>query len=234
MTKMRLVATLPHDSGLPKDAAVNVWHFDSDQTFAEDADDTADRLIAFYQAIGPTIIGARSAGSVTVDVYNLEDAPPRIPGHTVTGTFSPASPTAGYVPEEIAICLSFQGATGSGVNMRRRRGRVYLGPIAGNIVDSTTAGTELTAAARSTIATAAAALAHGPDVGDARLAVFSRATANLFDGLPVDANEPPSGYSDGALSAGFEDVVSGWVDNAFDVQRRRGIQASARTTWVPA
>lgn len=134
----------------------------------------------------------------------------------------------------MAICLSFQGATGSGVNMRRRRGRVYLGPLAGTVVDASTSGTEITAAARSTIATAAAALAHGPDVGDARLAVFSRATANITDGLPVDANEPAIGYSDAALSAGFEDVVSGWVDNAFDIQRRRGVQASARTTWTPS
>jgi hypothetical protein len=27
-------------------------------------------------------------------------------------------------------------------------------------------------------------------------------------------------------------VFDGWIDNAFDTQRRRGVQASSRTTWV--
>lgn len=237
MTFMRCVATLAHTSGLAEDAFVNVWHFDSDQTFAEDADDTAARLIAFYQAIDNSIFSTHMAAGITVDVYNLADPPPRVPGYTTTGSLVASAGVP--LPEEVCCCLSFSGAQVSGVNMKRRRGRVYLGPLTANVLTSGVAsGVHISSTYTTIIANAAADLAHGPDAGDARLAVFSTRNAADVDGVAygptTPVSEPDVGWSDAALAAGFEDVTFGWVDNALDTQRRRGVKATLRTNWTPS
>lgn len=236
MTFLRAVATINHTSGLAEDAFVNVWHFDSDNNFATDAPEVATRLIAFYQAIDNSVLSSHVAGPIGIDVYNLADPPPRIPGHTATGTLVPAAGVP--LPEEVCCCVSFQGASASGVNMKRRRGRVYIGPLTANTLTSGVAsGVHISSTYTTILANAAADLAHGSGAGAGRLAVFSVRNAADVDGVPYGATtpvvEPDVGWSDAALAAGFEDVTSGWVDNALDTQRRRGVGATLRTAWTP-
>jgi len=219
----RAQVSIPSDTGLPKDAIVNTWHFESDQSFADDADDVAGRLIAFYQAIDGVVLAAIADTPVTIKMYDMADAEPRVPGYITTFTLAPASGTV--TPPEIAMCLSFRGALASGVNMARRRGRVFLGPIHQGVLTLASGYFEFTSSAREAVRDAAVTLASGPDPGDGRLAVFSPTTA-LAGRDPEDVDQ----FTELELAAAYEDVVEVWVDSAPDIQRRRGQTARSRTT----
>lgn len=214
--KFRCQVTIPMDSGLPEDSIVNVWHFDSDQTFSEDADDVAGRLAVFYQAIDSVLFPAQVSTPATIKVYDLADAEPRIPGYETTFALVPGA-SLSAIPFEVAACLSMEGARVSGANMRRRRGRIYLGPCSVSAMDTTSPRVTLSSATRTAIVNAAVALATGPDVGDGRLAVFSPTTWAEEGGTAAD------------LDAAFEDVVRVWVDDAPDTMRSRGTAPTTRT-----
>lgn len=213
---MRFQVTIPMISGAPEDGVVNVWHFDSDQTFAEDADDVVGRLRTFYQAIDGVVL-AQQAGNATVKVYDLADPEPRVPGLTDTIVLSPGAGTS-IIPAEVAMCLSMACDPISGVSPGRLRGRIFLGPIRESALTNDGNRAEFTIAAMTTVANAAAALAVGPDAGDGRLAVYSPTTHAELGGAA------------GALPDAFNDVTRVWVDNAPDTIRSRGIKADSRVT----
>lgn len=216
MTVLRAQVVLPHDSGLSKDVITNTWHFNTYAgTAAANAQTVRTRLAAFYTGTplaegGPwtAFMGAHlGPGLITVKVYDLLDPEPRVPVHT--GTFDITTEAGGsQLPAEVALCLSFQAQPASGVAQARRRGRVYLGPF-----DSTALaadgrpGTSVIARIRS----AASVLLNANDA-NLRWAVYSK------------ASEPDTGY----------DVHNGWVDNAWDTQRRRGLAPLTRVTFITA
>lgn len=210
MTVMRAQVVLERKTAVPADAVVNVWHFDSDQLFGDDADDLAERLRTFYQAIAGRLANTLSGNGV-VKVYNMADAEPRIPGVTLPFTFVTG---ATALPGELAICLSFKAVDEAGANPRRRRGRVFIGPLAENTraVDSSKPDVFVANQVRIDLTTAALALAVGPDPGDARLAIYS-----------------PTTDSAGTLDEATVDAKTIWCDDAFDVIRSRGSKSSART-----
>lgn len=211
MTVMRAQVTLHRKTGVPADDVVNVWHFDSDQLFGDDADDLAGRIATFYKAIGGKLANTLS-GAFDVKVYNMADPEPRIPGVWIQDTLVTG---ATALPGELAICLSFKAAPEPGANPRRRRGRVFLGPLAENTraVDSSQPDVFIANQVRIDIANAALALATGPDAGDARLAIYS-----------------PTEDTVGTLDDAVTDAATIWVDNAYDVVRSRGSKSTARTT----
>lgn len=234
MPVLRFQVTLHKDNGIPEDDVVNVWHFDTDQTIAEDADDIVGRLEAFYDSLGAFPWWAASlSGTADVKVYDM-GKPPGRPIELQTSFTFPTAAT--QLPSELAVCVSFHGdltgipervpggAAGPAGDTRpraRRRGRIYLGPFStqanfqGVGASDSTVNSELV----TDIAEAVAVLAHGPDAGDGRLAVFSPT---------IYANDPAN------VDAATVDVTGGWVDNAWDIQRRRGVKASSRTLWTPS
>lgn len=210
----RCQVTIPTDSGQGADSLVNVWHFDSDQTFAEDADDVAARLATFYQSIDqmmPATVGPEA----TIKVYDLADPEPRTPGVTLQVPLSPAG-AGSVLPEEVAFALSMKAAPQSGVNPARLRGRVFLGPFTSTALELVDGRVRVTAAMRQTILNAAVVLATGPDAGDGRLAVFSPTTWAAEGGTPAD------------LDPAFNDVVEVSMDNAVDIIRSRGPEPTSR------
>lgn len=91
----------------------------------------------------------------------------------------------------------------------RRRGRIYLGPFGQTVLGTTAVTSDRPlAAAVTAIANAATALA----------------TATAGAVVPWVIYSPTNGS--GAV------VTDGWVDNAFDTQRRRGVAATSRTLWT--
>jgi len=128
------------------------------------------------------------------------------------------SPTGVSLPSEMASVLSFRADYGNqpefGPNLgpgggkerprARRRGRLYIGPLDDQAItyDTTTFRTYVQPALRTSATGAAKRLM---DYTDIKWGVWSR----------VDGNALP--------------VVSAWMDDAFDVQRRRGEDALART-----
>jgi len=135
----------------------------------------------------------------------LPGTPPNYPFDEDVFNFA-AAPNGSQLPSELALCMSFQADRVAGFPQARRRGRVYIGPLG---ITTNTSGRP-TSAVISRLATAGATLksnvaALGADYAWAVWSVADQASVKVKDG---------------------------WVDNAFDVQRRRGLAYSSRTTFV--
>jgi len=200
---------------LPEDRFINVFHF-HDPTVG----DTAAAMLAacnilesFYTA--PTAGGnslsqfmspyvSRAAKFVC---YDLLAPMPRVP-FEVPVTLDAA--TGAGMPEEVAVCLSI---TGVPPITPRRRGRIYFGPI-------TDAATSVD------MATTTSPSRPSQDSAVHLLQTLTAAGKRLMDdghviGLPwcIRSTVP---------SENFVQVADGYVDNAWDTQRRRGPEPTGR------
>lgn len=216
---MKAQVTIPLDSAIPADYITNTWYFDGDDVDEEDvAYHTAvmTKLTAFYQAIDGTIFPESISSPATVKIYDMRDPLPRVPEFTGTIALTPSVNRA--LPHEVAICLSFQATAESGVTQARRRGRVFIGPLATSILTTDAGPPYVGGGPRGDLATAATALATPialPVTGQVHWAVYS-----------------PTLDIAGTIDDAFNDVDNGWVDNAFDTQRRRGQKPTVRQTWT--
>lgn len=140
-------------------------------------------------------------------VYNLNVEAPRIPQ---TRSVSWVGLGATRCPNEVAAVISYRsdaGSSGGGTLDKTRRGRLYIGPWAGsfqNISGLPDAG--IPDAARNKLVGAAKYLLQQTD-NDLTWVQYSRVN-NMVN-----------------------NVTGGFVNNAFDTQRRRGASATARTVW---
>lgn len=127
-------------------------------------------------------------------------------------TLGSAIGTGSNLPSEMSVCVSAHTAYltdpefGEGMRPRARdRARIYLGPLRDAMVTlDSNHEPRIDPAWRTSFANAAAALVA--DTGTT-WTVWSRANATT------------------------NVISSGWVDDAFDVQRRRGPKANTRTVW---
>lgn len=219
MAKILVQWTIHARSGLASDDAVNTWHFNTPDSSAieTDAAEAANMIYNFYTVGAAPVLQLFSsayafAGDVahqTIKTYNLDDAIPRVPITDSDVNVNFLSATGDNLPSEAAICLSFQGTRLSGVPQARRRGRVFLGPLRANT--ATTGGTvspRPAAAAIGSIITAATALKAASD-----------ASARVHWAVH-------SSYGTSCL------VDNGWVDDALDTQRRRGVAPTTRTVFA--
>lgn len=217
----RAQVTIPLDSGVPEDAIVNTLYFDDDDDPIADEGDTRDwimiLLTAFYNAIDGFVFPNTVGANATVRLYDMADAEPRVPLYTETIALTPY--TAGPMVNEVAICASFAAQVESGDVPARKRGRIFLGPVtvdAGVLVGSQVRPTTSTMdAIRDAMDAMADGYEHPASPGyRCRWAVYSPKTDEL-----------------GTLGEAFSDVVRGWVDDAFDTQRRRGPVATTRLVF---
>lgn len=215
----------------PQDIVTNTWHFDGEDpggagvfSDAEYHDAVVLALNTFYGATA-SVFSDLVKDNPQVRIYDMRDpsAPgaPRLP--EFVGNLTVDVPLIGAdfrLVEEAAICLSFAAEPGSGLHPARRRGRIFLGPLRSSVTEVVSGRLRVKAATRTQIANAAADLANGTPIsgGSEQLkwAIYSRRTDEL--GATLDDS--------------FHDVVSGWVDDAFDTQRSRGPAATARTTFT--
>ena len=198
--------TLNHDSALPEDVTVNTWSIFT--ATPKDPVGMASAFAAikgFYGAIA-SYLSANLSGLGTIKAYDRADLTPRIPWLTDAVSFTPG--TAAVLPEEVAFCVSFQAAAASGSPQARRRGRIYVGPLGAN------AGGNGSAANRP-------------------VAAFMTAVANAADSV-LEASKAASAWNWNVYSEADglgRPVNNGWVDNAFDTQRRRGLAPTTRTLF---
>jgi len=203
LTHFRIITKLATDSGLPNDSPVNVWHINA-QTDPDGYEDFCNDLEIFYNDVDTFLSSTLATSGHTMTVYDMTDPEPRAP--VFVNSFTIGATNTETLPPEMAVCVSFQGERISGTPQARRRGRIYLGPL-GNIMQSAT-NPVVASTTVSAIATAA---------GDLLAASIASTSYNwcvfsVADDLLVN-------------------VAAGWVDNAFDVQRRRGIEATSRVTY---
>lgn len=220
---MRAQVTIPLDSGIPEDSIVNTWHFDGDDALGlQSVDSYYDAvmtlLTGFYQTIDGEIFPSSVAPEAVVRIYDLADPEQRIVRRQDTIPLDPIAADA--LPNEVALCMSFAAAPAAGVNPQRRRGRVFLGPVANTKVAVIGGQARPILQMREAIAAAAATMAEGEllNIGDperVRWAIYS----------------PTTDAGGATLGDSFFDVVSGWLDDAWDTQRRRGAKPTARVTF---
>lgn len=214
---IRVIASWGRDTGLPEDASVNVWHFahrdfNPGTTEQDSANDCIDRLESFYQEIDQ-IYSAENGPVIVCKAYNLESPEPRTPLLERNIDVTPSG-TVGF-PHEVAICLSMAAEMVSGQPRARRRGRVYLGPIQSGASVSGGGRVSVSPTTMGIITDAAvAAFDTGLGPEDPRLVVYSR-------------TDDENGVS---VANSCHDVVTMWVDDAWDTQRRRGTAPQTRDT----
>lgn len=208
---------LPYLTGLPEDEAVNTFAFDNQSVNDPITGDLTDIIIAAYNGGGTPMGGiisesvSRATNACRVDLAEIEVLGPT-PNvgpvyYSDTFTLTAVSGTASPLPLEVAIVTSFYNSTETSTTIRRRRGRVYLGPINLTCLDAAGTYPLVTDATLTKINTAMEAMQVAAAAADVPWCVWSRASGELF---PVD---------------------SGWTENDFDTQRRRGAKAEQRDNW---
>lgn len=158
----------------------------------------------FYRAIASVYPSTIAQTGHELKYYELPGVQPNYPTYESAWTFAtPPSGNAG--PSELAICLSFAGTRIPGQPQPRRRGRVYIGPLDGTLCSSPRPDP----ATRTLLTTNAAVL--GDDINAITGHIWC--VWSEINGFPAT-------------------IVGGYVDDAWDVQRRRGIAPSTRTTFT--
>jgi len=207
MTNLRAQVILHTVDALSANYITNSWCIvtTDDPTDAEMQEYT-NHFNEFYDSLSGILSVPIAQNGHEIKYYDLDQTiPPNYPLAIQTFDLT-TNPTAAGLPSEVAVCLSFQGEKVPGSPQRRRRGRVYIGPIA---QASNSAGRP-SSSLRST---------------------FAASAIELCDDLKGSSNVALlavwSGTDSGAVS-----VTDGWIDDSFDTQRRRGVQRTARTEWV--
>lgn len=208
---VRAQVVLQGDSDLPEDRFVTTYVFgNQDGGSPSDADlDTIHGLLEAFWTTDPvggtgtlmSLLGGQCSGTAETRLYRLGDTPPREP-YITPFTVSGFSQSSG-MPAEVAICISYYATS----NAPRRRGRIYFGPCSN--LTGAFAGGEW------------------------------RPTQNTIDILQLKARDLLQGSNDQlwpwAVLSDVDNVArpitNGWVDNAYDTQRRRGVAADNRTLW---
>jgi hypothetical protein len=200
-----------HENGTAKDQYVNNWHFDRPTPDAgvTDYDNVRDMLKDFY-TVGDTNaipltyhMPAAMLGTATVKGYDLSEPKPRPPVYESSFTFPrPQSPS---LPFEVACCFSFEAERQAGKVQRRRRNRVYLGPL--NTITLDPAG-KVNLAYRNLV------LHRGK---------------NLKTSADASVNWDWVVFSPTDSESHAVDTI--YINDAFDTQRRRGLPVTAKTLW---
>lgn len=210
----RVQVVIPRVTGLAEDAVSNTFHFDKDEGSAGNwlsgAQNISTRLQAFYQSQSQIMSGVLGT-SLIVKAYNPRDPKPQVPLFTQTHTWTHTS-TA--LPSEVAVCLSFRAAAMSGVAAARRRGRVFIGPLAGTVATGAPSSGEVRPSPTilEPLVNAGLALVLG-GAGDPRLCIYS-----------------PTTHAVSNIDDAFNDVEDVYADNSFDTVRSRGAAPNYRFT----
>jgi len=200
--------SIPTDNNVPADAVTNtMWFVTSDLTAPTQLqyETIQAALGSAYSTMTPHLSARMNLGAATVKCYHWQGPQPILPAFTGPITFNGAPATTDGAPE-VALVLSYHASLNqSGIPNARRRGRIYLGPLA--VTGAVTPLDNLRSAALAMGSTLYTTLNTGAGINGVKWAVYSAAQ----NGAPW--------------------VTGGWVDNAWDTQRRRGIKATTRSTF---
>ena len=216
MTILKALVQFEHDSALAEDRVVNTWHFLTPSGTQETwMDQITAALNNFYNAANAgstakltSLMSASMSGLWSIRFYNIADPEPRVPLRTTNMTAF--TPSTAALPHEVALCMSYKAITQSGENVRRRRGRIYLGPWSTPASVITTGGkpSNIANGVMQTIQSAGLALLNASEASaDWSWALFSPSDNDAFI------------------------VKGGWCDDAWDTMRSRGERRTIKNTF---
>lgn len=249
MSVLKVVNVFQGASGLARDEFENVFHFVTPGGLLGNAQPgeaatAAARVANFYTGASAggaqNIVGYLSEViefTATIKVYDMTPGEDPTPATLDTGspilevTYSlGGGGQAASLPPEVALCLSYYAS----INKPRHRGRLYIGPL--NVGVLAPGPVPLPSPAFMTcLQTAGSRLV---EAGTA-----AQSTAGLTPVLPAT---PVGAAIDGVnwilyskLGTGtkvapaptYDLVTAGWIDNEWDGQSRRRIEATARVTF---
>jgi len=194
-------------SNLAEDQYVNTFHFQNDNVQPVDPENVRDMLYNFYINLAPdqeTPISQWMStdtitGRWTLKMYDLDQPKPRFPYFTDTGVTSPSGGSG--LPTECALVMSFQGGRIAGSEQNKRRNRIYLGPFQ---IEANDAGLVQGAFVQDLLFAAKGLINASGAATEWKWVVYSPTDDNVIT------------------------ITDGWVDNAWDTQRRRGIRSTGR------
>jgi hypothetical protein len=231
---VRVQHAYKHKSGLPEDDIVNTWYFATNPTVTTTAAATelADAVCDFYDSTHGSTGAVRTYIAETqmaplrhhVKVYDMLQAKPRAPIYERNDANGTANNTGTAMPSELAVAMSYRGELASGIDMARRRGRIFLGPLNATVMDVDTATnvSRPPAAFRDAIIGAAGGMRTRVRTAGWEWVLLS--TTNWVEG-------------EGLFGPGVHVIRQVSVDNAFDIIRKRGKAPSVRTmgpVWTEA
>jgi hypothetical protein len=207
-------------SGLPKDQFVNTFHFIGATDTGPTLDPLGEAVKAFYAntftgsstSVGSWMGFTSSSPGARIKIYDIADPPHAPPRWDETYTPGAHGASAGnHLPTELAVCLSYSAAFPISVDPKRRRGRIYVGPMGVSALETSTS---TDAMVKDTVQN----VIKGAALGFAALAVTAGYDWAVYS--PTDG----AAYS----------ITNVYVDNAWDIQRRRGLKATTRVAGVVA
>lgn len=196
-------------SNLPEDVFVNNFYFrnsDNLNPFSTLPDAIQAVLSSFYTGTTPaagTVASYLSPKIQRLAEIRIYDLGQAPPREPTLRNFTLPAQTGDVLPAEVACVLTFHGPR----NLPRQRGRVFIGPLRTAVLDQTPP-TDV----RLSMTALPAALRD-------RAAMMASTTQNV-DWVVVSQ-----------VGAVATVVERGWVDNAFDTQRRRGQKPNVRALW---
>lgn len=206
MTNYRAQVILKTADAIPANYVTNSWCIEVNPDGALDTDEVTVCLKDFYDDMINFLPSVIAQNGHEVKYTVLPGVKPNYPFEEDVFNLVSA-PTSDNLPTEVSLVMSFQGTRQAGFSQKRRRGRIYFGPIRA----TGAAAGRPTSSLITALATAGATFKSNVEAitGGAHFwAVWSN-----VDQEAVQIN-------------------NGWVDNAFDTQRRRGVQSTSRTTFV--
>lgn len=206
MTAYRAQVILKTVDAIPANYVTNSWCVEVNPDGALDTDEMTTALKDFYDDMINFIPSVMAQNGHEIKYTALPGTPPNYPFEEDTFNLVSA-PTSDPLPTEVSLVMSFQGTRAAGFSQKRRRGRIYFGPI------------------RST-----AAAAGRPT--SAIITALSTAGATFKSNVEAITGGAHSWAVWSNVDQEAVHVANGWVDNAFDTQRRRGVLATSRTTFV--
>lgn len=218
MAVYRVRVVLPYTTNLPRDVAVNTFHFyRATELDGPELAQLAGTFTRFYSVAPPSpggvslssFIGTtvtRGTLGCRTEIYDLADPEPRPP--VAVNNFTLGAAGGGTnLPLEVSVVNSFQGPRLAGSAQSRRRGRIFVGPLRSGAVDGT--GTPVTATPLRQLLISASARLRDECIADVggQWVVLSRVSGEVAP------------------------VSNGWVDDDPDTQRRRGLRTTNRLVW---
>jgi hypothetical protein len=195
---------LPYKTGASEDVAINAWWFigATGLNHAAAADEIHFVLREnFYQPLGAFFSSVLSPVN-EIRVYDMDPPPPHVPEiRPMDVVFG--GPAVGNLPEECAIVLTFHSGE---PYTPRTRGRLYMGPLAYECLESA-------------------------ETGPCRVAaVAMQAFADRAETVRTYVGQV-SWVQHSQTTDTARIVAGGWVDDSFDTQRRRGVTGVTRHSF---
>jgi len=198
MPLYRVQVELPNKNGNPRDVYLNTWHFLATNPTVLNTGPIV-QLSTYYGSFDGIISSLVALDAAVFRAYDLADPEPRAP--VLEEVINLGDEATTTTAPELCIVLSYEAPQQSGATQKRRRGRIYNGPFSSGLLNTTTG-----------------------QIATVCYEYIRDAAQDLLDASQAATDWSWQIYS--PTNESSVEVMHAWVDNAVDIQRRRGLEAT--------